>query len=119
MARDLHPGRRNSLDALCERYNINNSQRTLHGALIDTDLLAEVYLAMTRGQNNLNISLFSDPEELKKQPIQSESLKLFVRKATPEEEALHEAYLDDMGKKLKEPVVWRRVSQPDSEEKTL
>jgi len=49
MARELHPGRRNSLDALCERYSINNSGRTLHGALLDAEHLAEVYLAMTRG----------------------------------------------------------------------
>ncbi|MDR2838209.1 MAG: DNA polymerase III subunit epsilon, partial [Azonexus sp.] len=53
MARDLHPGKRNSLDALCERYEIDNSSRTLHGALLDTELLAEVFLAMTRGQNSL------------------------------------------------------------------
>ncbi len=119
MARDFFPGRRNSLDALCERYEINNSHRTLHGALIDVDLLADVYLAMTRGQNDLNISLFADPDELLKQSIKTASLNLVVRKATPEEEALHEAYLDEMGKKLDKPVVWRReISTSDSEEKT-
>jgi len=50
MARELHPGKKNSLDALCERYMVNNAHRTLHGALLDAQLLAEVYLAMTRGQ---------------------------------------------------------------------
>src|SRR5205814_9708937 len=53
MARELHPGKKNSLDALCERYMINNAHRTLHGALLDARLLAEVYLAMTRGQESL------------------------------------------------------------------
>ena len=57
MARELHPGRKNSLDALCERYAIDNSARTFHGALLDTELLAEVYVAMTRGQDSLAIGL--------------------------------------------------------------
>ena len=55
LARDMFPGKRNSLDALCERYEIDNSGRTLHGALLDTELLADVFLAMTRGQNSLMI----------------------------------------------------------------
>lgn len=53
MARNLHPGQRNSLDALCKRYGVDNSTRTLHGALLDCELLAQVYLAMTRGQETL------------------------------------------------------------------
>lgn len=53
MARQRHPGQRNSLDALCKRYNIDNSQRTLHGALLDAEILADVYLAMTRQQDSL------------------------------------------------------------------
>src|SRR5262249_57857013 len=57
MARELHPGKRNGLDALCERYAVDNSHRTLHGALLDARLLAEVYLAMTRGQDSLAIDL--------------------------------------------------------------
>ena len=56
-ARELHPGKKNSLDALCERYQIDHSHRTLHGALLDAQLLAEVYLAMTRGQESLAIEL--------------------------------------------------------------
>ncbi|OQA34939.1 MAG: DNA polymerase III subunit epsilon [Betaproteobacteria bacterium ADurb.Bin341] len=55
MARERYPGKRNNLDALCERYNIDNAHRVLHGALLDAELLAEVYLAMTRGQNSLMI----------------------------------------------------------------
>ncbi len=57
MARELHPGRKNSLDALCERYAIDNSARTFHGALLDAELLGEVYVAMTRGQDSLAIGL--------------------------------------------------------------
>jgi DNA polymerase-3 subunit epsilon len=57
LARELFPGKRNSLDALCERFGISNAQRTLHGALLDAELLAEVYLAMTRGQETLTIDI--------------------------------------------------------------
>ena len=57
MARDLHPGKRNSLDALCDRYQVDNSARTMHGALLDAELLSDVYIAMTRGQDSLAIGL--------------------------------------------------------------
>lgn len=60
MAKDLHPGKKNNLNALCERYGIDNSRRTLHGALLDAEILAEVYVAMTRGQESLIIDLVSD-----------------------------------------------------------
>ncbi|PCK30972.1 DNA polymerase III subunit epsilon [Pseudoalteromonas piscicida] len=56
MARDLHPGQKNSLDALCRRYDIDNSKRTLHGALLDSEILADVYLSMTGGQKKLNLA---------------------------------------------------------------
>ena len=56
LARDLHPGQRNSLDALCKRYEVDNSSRTLHGALLDAEILADVYLAMTGGQSDLGLS---------------------------------------------------------------
>ncbi|HEY5762844.1 MAG TPA: DNA polymerase III subunit epsilon [Rhodocyclaceae bacterium] len=61
MARERHPGKRNNLDALCERYQVSNAHRKLHGALLDAELLAEVYLAMTRGQDSL-IDDYDDPE---------------------------------------------------------
>jgi len=61
LARELYPGKRNSLDALCERFSIDNTGRTLHGALLDTQLLAEVYLAMTRGQESLTIDIAAAP----------------------------------------------------------
>src|SRR5919199_3726044 len=60
LAKEMHPGKRNSLDALCDRYGISNAHRALHGALLDAELLAEVYLAMTRGQNSLTIDLAVD-----------------------------------------------------------
>ena len=62
MAKELHPGRRNSLDALCDRYGISNAHRVLHGALLDAELLAEVYLSMTRGQNSLTMDLGAEEE---------------------------------------------------------
>jgi len=60
MAKQMHPGQRNSLDALCKRYGIDNSSRDLHGALLDAEILAEVYLAMTGGQTSLNLSNAAD-----------------------------------------------------------
>lgn len=60
LARDLHPGQRNSLDALCKRYEVDNSTRTLHGALLDAEILADVYLAMTGGQSDLGLSFQSE-----------------------------------------------------------
>lgn len=73
MAKELHPGQRNGLDALCKRYFIDNSRRTLHGALLDAELLADVYLAMTRGQDSLNIDIAS--------PRDSDALDLAVLRA--------------------------------------
>lgn len=109
MAREFFPGRRNSLDALCERLEIDNTHRHLHGALIDSALLADVYLNLTRGQESLGIDLASQMDEFdRNDPAFAIPLELVVRRATPEEAAAHEAYLDDVEKKLKEPVVWRR-----------
>jgi len=63
LARQLHPGQRNSLDALCKRYGIDNSERTLHGALLDAEILADVYLAMTGGQASLKLGRTARPEK--------------------------------------------------------
>ncbi|MGD9952972.1 MAG: DNA polymerase III subunit epsilon [Burkholderiales bacterium] len=107
LARELHPGRRNSLDALCERYAVQNAHRTLHGALLDARLLAEVYLAMTRGQDSLAMDLES-PAEQAAATAAVDASKLVVRRASPEELAAHEAYLDGMAKEAGGKVVWRR-----------
>ncbi len=105
LARELHPGKRNSLDALCERYGVSNTQRTLHGALLDAGLLADVYLAMTRGQDSLVMDLAQSHVHASAGAI--DASKLIVLAATPEEIAAHEAVLDAIEKESKRPAVWR------------
>ncbi|EEO27531.1 DNA polymerase III subunit epsilon [Oxalobacter paraformigenes] len=109
-ARDMFPGRRNSLDALCERFEIDNTHRTLHGALLDAELLAEVYLAMTRGQETLEIEKLTlsaaEEEARKNHPLSS--LRILVLAPTEEELQKHEEVLDDIEKGNKgAPCVWR------------
>lgn len=107
MAKELHPGKRNSLDALCERYAVDNSQRTLHGALLDTELLAEVYLAMTRGQDSLIVEQDSRPlaPEYGDTP-RRERKPLQVRRASADELALHEQILNGIDKETKGNCLW-------------
>ena len=109
-ARELHPGRKNSLDALCERYFVNHANRTLHGALLDARLLAECYLAMTRGQESLVIEL-ETPAQAAAAIRAIDVATLIVLPALPEELALHEQYLDGMEKEAKGPSLWRRLLQ--------
>ncbi len=106
LARELHPGKRNSLDALCERYGISNRHRTLHGALLDAGLLGEVYLAMTRGQDSLVMELSAEQRAEDAAPVAAE--QLLVLAADPQELAAHEALLDAIEKDAKAPAVWRR-----------
>src|SRR5678816_2595585 len=87
-ARELHPGRKNSLDALCERYFVNNANRTLHGALLDARLLGECYLAMTRGQESLVMEL-ETVEQAAAAAANMQISLLIVLRATPEEVAAH------------------------------
>lgn len=113
MARQLHPGKRNSLDALCDRYEISNSHRTLHGALLDAGLLAEVYLAMTRGQDSLVIDLDDEGDDAHEaEPI--DTSRLVFAAASPEEVAAHEAVLDGVAKACKGEPVWRSVAAASS-----
>ncbi len=109
MAKDLHPGKRNGLDSLCERYQIDNSARTLHGALLDAELLAEVYLAMTRGQDSLIVESETARAEVKVASFERGSLKLAVLRAGPDELAAHEAQLADIDK-ASGGSVWRRLA---------
>ena len=105
-ARDMFPGKRNSLDALCERFQISNEHRTLHGALLDAELLAEVYLAMTRGQEDLMIDLNgleADGSNTKRKPLPT---NLVIQLASIEEQEAHEAYLEGVAKAAKKPPVW-------------
>ena len=103
LAKSLRPGQRVSLDALCSAYGINNTDRTLHGALIDAKLLAQVYLAMTRGQESLDISSV----DMKSLPPMPDVSKLRVVKASAEEEALHLKTLQAIDKESKGNLVWK------------
>jgi len=96
MAKDMRPGQRNSLDALCRFYNIDNSQRSLHGALLDAQLLAEVYLAMTRGQEDLMIDFQYTGSDVVGEKNAKRPANLFILKAHDEELKKHEAYLNKM-----------------------
>lgn len=101
LARELHPGQKNNLDALCRRYDINNSHRTLHGALLDAEILADVYLLMTGGQVSLNLAsedLTINREQQNAVTIQRTG-KLNVIKATATELSAHENRLDLVQKK--------------------
>ena len=109
MARELHPGRKNSLDALCERYGVDNAHRTLHGALLDARLLAEVYLAMTRGQESLMMALEATPVAALAAAGGVDASKLIVLRPTDAESAAHESYLDALDKDGKGGSLWRRL----------
>ncbi len=107
MARELHPGRRNSLDVLCDRYGVSNAHRKLHGALLDSELLADVYLAMTRGQDSLEIvSTASSQAAQVSQSGDWPPTGLAVVAAQPDELAAHQALLDEMGEERGEPALW-------------
>lgn len=103
MARKMFPGKRNSLDALCSRYEIDNSKRTLHGALLDAEILAEVYLAMTGGQTSLTFSMEGERQQQSGgdsiQRIARPASGLRVIAATTDEVAAHESRLDLVMKK--------------------
>lgn len=108
MARELFPGKSNSLDALCKRLEVDNTNRTLHGALLDAGLLAEVYLRLTRGQDSLVI----DAEEPGRQQVASQitelsSIELPVITASADELAAHEAVLKELDKASGGKTVWR------------
>ncbi len=107
MARKKHPGQRNSLDALCKRYGIDNTMRDLHGALLDSEILADVYLIMTGGQTMLSLGGDSgDGEVTQIKRINRERVALKVIRASELELIEHEKRLDAISKKS-EGVVWR------------
>lgn len=109
LARELHPGKKNSLDALCERYQVDHAHRTLHGALLDAALLAEVYLAMTRGQDSLAIELEPARTVGGAWAAQGERPTLMIIPASAEELAEHALLLDAIEAENKAPSVWRRL----------
>lgn len=108
-ARELHPGKRNGLDALCERYGISNAHRKLHGALLDAELLADVFLAMTRGQDSLGIAgdAQSRAEVFEEAGWPPQGLPLVA--LSGEFDAAHLAYLKAMEKDAKGPALWTRL----------
>jgi DNA polymerase-3 subunit epsilon len=106
-AKEMHPGKRNSLDALCDRYGVSNAHRKLHGALLDAELLADVYLSMTRGQNSLSMD---EEETVDAAGGQLEAVPLaaiVVLAANDEEIASHDSLLGDLDKAVKGACVWR------------
>ena len=120
-AKAMFPGKRNSLDALCDRFGISNAHRTLHGALLDSELLAEVYLAMTRGQESLVIDMLGEASAHQQaaatatgRTISLEGLVLPVLAADEEELQAHEAVLNDLDKAMKGTSVWRREPVPET-----
>jgi DNA polymerase-3 subunit epsilon len=104
MAKQLHPGQKNNLDALCKRYAVDNSGRSFHGALLDAQLLAEVYLAMTRGQETLSIEVSPPPRSTDVSATRRGPLK--VIRASEREQAEHAAYLAGLAKECGEAPTW-------------
>jgi DNA polymerase-3 subunit epsilon len=110
MARELHPGKRNSLDALCERYEIDNSHRTFHGALLDAELLSDVYLAMTRGQESLMIEI--EAAEVKNiSEFESAAARhaLLVLLPTDAELAEHQKQIEEIDKASRGACMWKQL----------
>lgn len=112
VAREMHPGKKNSLDALCSRYEIDNAHRTLHGALLDTELLAEVYFAMTRGQKSL-LGEDDAPRTRQTAVLSTDASrpKLRVLQASAEELAEHAQQLADIDKASKGSCLWLQLEE--------
>lgn len=115
LARRMHPGQKNSLDALCKRYGVDNSNRELHGALLDAEILADVYLAMTGGQVALSLDAAQGSGQeamgdtaIRRLPADRPPLPVIT--ASEEELAAHEARLDALDKAAAEGALWRRLS---------
>ncbi len=114
MARRLHPGQRNNLDALCKRYQIDNSQRELHGALLDAEILADVYLTMTGGQATLSLDSRSDLSGDQTQSIRrlpQDRPRLRVIRADAREQEAHAARLAAIERAHDGTCVWRHLEE--------
>ena len=113
MAKEMYPGKRNSLDALCDRLGVDNSGRTLHGALLDAELLADVYINLTRGQDALLIAedLQDGGSGLNIAAVDLRALKLPVLRASEQEQAAHAEVLTQIDKASGGKTIWR-VVQP-------
>ena len=109
MARKKHPGQKNNLDALCKRYMVDNTQRELHGALLDAEILADVYLVMTGGQSSLSLGNDEDDQQsgggfLQKLSADRKPLKII--RPSEEELAAHEARLQDIEQSAEDGCLW-------------
>jgi len=112
MAKEMFPGKRNGLDALCDRLGVDNSSRTLHGALLDAELLADVYINMTRGQDALLIDSGDAPGEAgAAEVLDLRQFDLPVLQANEQEAQAHEGVLADLDKASKGRTVWRSLSE--------
>jgi DNA polymerase-3 subunit epsilon len=112
LARKKHPGQRNSLDALCKRYGIDNTQRQLHGALLDAEILADVYLTMTSGQSSLLLKEDADEVTETQHRIRKfnpQRQKLAVLRASTEEVSLHKQRLLDIAQTSNDFCVWTQI----------
>jgi DNA polymerase-3 subunit epsilon len=112
LARQMHPGQRNSLDALCKRYSVDNSHREYHGALLDARILAEVYLAMTGGQATFTLSEESDTARSRARAAAPQrfthGVRIVVVRASEEELVAHEHALALLDNASRGNTVWRR-----------
>ena len=112
MARELHPGKRNNLDALCDRYQVDNSARTVHGALLDAELLSDVYIAMTRGQDSLAIGLDASSANVNINAIVIERpAKLRVLFADADELKLHASHVASIDVASGGKAAWRTANE--------
>jgi DNA polymerase-3 subunit epsilon len=117
----MHPGQRNNLDALAKRYEVDNSKRELHGALLDAQILAEVYLAMTGGQATLSLDSQAEAAQDSTSAfsaVQREGLDFVVARASAEDELAHRAYLDRIREQIGEAPLWDRPEESGSPPKT-
>ena len=115
MARDLHPGKRNNLDALCDRYEIDNSARTVHGALLDAELLSDVYIAMTRGQDSLAIGLDAGSGAAKVSlAVAARPVLLKVLRADDEEAMRHANQILGIDKASGGNAMWSVIALPST-----
>ena len=120
LARSLHPGQRNSLDALCKRYSVDNSRRDLHGALLDAGILVDVYLAMTGGQSAFALDMNAAAGMATRGNalggvLREAGIQLPVPAASPDELRQHEAMLDQIQKASGGKVLWRQGDAPEGD----
>jgi len=113
MAKELHPGKRNNLDTLCERYEVDNSKRTLHGALLDAELLGEVFLAMTRGQDSLMMDMLPSEETDRLAAARQHPRNLVIAQASDEETAAHQEQLAKINKASQGSCLWLALDAPE------